>query len=44
MEELRTIASKKEPIVDEETGKKVFPEYYEGGKFNVNVHNGSGNN
>ena len=37
MEELRIIASKKEPIVDEETGKKVFPEYYEGGKLNIKV-------
>ena len=35
MEELRNIASRKEPIIDEETGKKVFPEYFEGGKFRM---------
>ena len=32
MEELRQIASKKEPIVDEE-GRTVYPEYYVGGEL-----------
>ena len=33
MNELRILASSNEPIIDEESGKKVYPVYFVGGKI-----------